>query len=302
MKKVDEVKNTLTRKDLDHALLKEYVNALKNEEFKATVAKLGIKEKVAMKYTSKLERTTKELEHCAKCKSLHECKNTINGCVYFPHQEQERLRFDYVVCKYKKEQMEIEKNRSTCFDVPLAIEEAKMGSIDLTDKKRVEVIKWAKKFYKDYQNDKHLKGLYLHGSFGSGKSYILAALLNELAKCGAKTVIAYYPEVLRKLKEFNDDYIVIMEQLKKCDCLLLDDMGAESVTNWNRDEILGTILQYRMDAKLPTFITSNLNIEQLEAHLSNTKSGTDVVKAKRIIERIKQLTEDLELISENRRR
>ncbi len=301
MKKANEVNIPLTRNDLEHTLLKEYVEALKNENFKKTIAKLKIPEKIAMKYTSKLEKTAEELDHCAHCKSLYECKNAITGCVYFPHQEEERLRFDYVVCKYKKEQMEIEANRATCIDIPLSVREAKMGEIDLTDKKRVDVIKWVKDFYKAYQKDKHLKGLYLHGSFGSGKSYILAALLNELAKSGAKTVMAYYPEVLRKLKEFNDDYALIMEQFKKCDCLLLDDIGAESVTNWNRDEILGTILQYRMDAKLPTFFTSNLTIEELEVHLSNTKNGTDLVKAKRIIERIKQLTEDIELISENRR-
>lgn len=71
---------------------------------------------------------------------------------------------------------------------------------------------------------------------------------------------------------------------------------------WSRDEILGTILQYRMDSKLPTFFTSNLNKEELESHLANTKNGVDIVKSKRIIERINQLTEDMELISENRRK
>jgi primosomal protein DnaI len=57
-----------------------------------------------------------------------------------------------------------------------------------------------------------------------------------------------------------------------------------------------------MDEKLPTFFTSNLNIDELEAHLANTRSSVDIVKAKRIIERIRQLTDDLELVSENRRK
>ena len=93
-----------------------------------------------------------------------------------------------------------------------------------------------------------------------------------------------------------------MNDLKNADILLLDDIGAESVSEWSRDEILGTILQYRMDAKKTTFFTSNLTIEELEQHLSITKNGVNIVKAKRIIERIKQLTEDIELISKNRRR
>lgn len=109
--------------------------------------------------------------------------------------------------------------------------------------------------------------------------------------------------MLRNLKEsFYDDFDVKMDLLKKTDILLVDDIGAETVTPWSRDEILGTILQYRMDSKLPTLFTSNLTIEELEVHLANTKNSIDIVKSKRIIERIKQLTEDLELISENRRK
>ena len=56
-----------------------------------------------------------------------------------------------------------------------------------------------------------------------------------------------------------------------------------------------------MDANLPTFFSSNLSIAELEEHLSNTKNGVDKVKARRIIERVKQLTDDLELVSKNRR-
>ena len=45
----------------------------------------------------------------------------------------------------------------------------------------------------------------------------------------------------------------------------------------------------------------NSPIKELEIHLSNSKSGVDEVKAKRIISRIEQLTEDIELISKNLR-
>ena len=92
-----------------------------------------------------------------------------------------------------------------------------------------------------------------------------------------------------------------LDFLKNVDILLIDDIGAENVTSWGRDEILGTILQYRMNNKLSTFFTSNLTLEELENHLSITKNNEDKIKARRIIERIKQLTEDKELVSKNRR-
>ena len=56
-----------------------------------------------------------------------------------------------------------------------------------------------------------------------------------------------------------------------------------------------------MEHELSTFLTSNLTIEELETHLSLVKNNMDKVKARRIIERIKQLTTDMELISVNRR-
>ena len=56
-----------------------------------------------------------------------------------------------------------------------------------------------------------------------------------------------------------------------------------------------------MDNHLPTFFTSNLTLEELEASLATTSSGVDKLKARRIIERIKQLTVQLELVSKNRR-
>jgi primosomal protein DnaI len=150
--------------------------------------------------------------------------------------------------------------------------------------------------------------MYLHGSFGSGKTYLIAALFNELAKKGIKSILIYYPEFLRKLKSSfqtssneQSNYDEQFEEIKKIPLLLLDDIGAENCSNWSRDEVLGTILQYRMENHLPTFFTSNLTLEELEDALSVTSSGVDKMKARRIVERIKQLTVEHKLISKNRR-
>ena len=56
-----------------------------------------------------------------------------------------------------------------------------------------------------------------------------------------------------------------------------------------------------MQEKLPTFFTSNLDLDLLEQHLALSKNGIEEVKAKRIIERIGVLTEKEDLISKNYR-
>ena len=285
-------------------LMKEYIKSLKDEDFKKLVVRLGVNEECAMKYTSKLERTARELKDCSKCSGLHECKHELPGTIYYPKLEKDNtLRFNYVAFKYKQKAEKEKELTSKTFEVLVSIQNAKMSEIDLGDKKRAKVLKWIKDFYKEYQTNKNAKGCYLHGSFGSGKSYILAALFNEIAKKGANAVIIYYPEMLRRLREsFYDDFDQKMYELQHADLLLIDDIGAESVSEWNRDEILGTILQYRMESSLPTFFTSNLTLEELETNLASTKGKIDYLKARRIMERIKQLTVDLELTSENRRK
>lgn len=291
-------------RDLNDTLKREYISSLKDKKFASLVNKLKLTDEVGMKYTTKLEHTIENLKNCENCKCLNECKNEVNGCVYYPEKKDDKLDFNYVACKYKNKYIEESKiNKSFTLGISNEIKNASMSEIDINDKKRVELIKWLKNFYDEYPNSK--KGLYLHGSFGSGKTYLVAALLNELAKKNYKTVIMYYPEMLSRLKSTFDStvesYNEVFDKIKTCDILLIDDIGAETVTNWSRDEILGTILQYRMEHELSTFLTSNLTIEELETHLSLVKNNMDKVKARRIIERIKQLTTDMELISVNRR-
>lgn len=196
-------------------------------------------------------------------------------------------------------------NNIKLYNEPSELKNARIKDIYVDDKSRVEVIKYINDYIKNYNKDR-LKALYLTGSFGSGKTYLISALFNELAKQNISSVIVYFPEFLRTLKSsFNDienSYNERFNYVKNAKLLLIDDIGAENLTIWGRDEILGTILQYRMQENLPTFFTSNLNMKELEEHLSITTSSSDKVKARRIIERIKYLTDEMTLIGINRRK
>ena len=277
---------------------KEFSDALQNEDYKALVKKLRLNKDEAKKNTIKLFDSLEELTHCKNCSNLFECKNKVKGYVYFPEKKESKLCFSYVPCKFKKQAMKQAEEKKTNQSI---LSNAKMKDIKIT-KNRTEIIKWIKDYYDKYDPYKTVKGLYLHGNFGTGKSFLLAALLNELKnKFGIRIEIVYFPELLRKLKEdlsFVGDKLYYLENV---DILLLDDIGAEKVTEWGRDEILGTILQTRMNNGMPTFFTSNLTIQELESHLGVTNTSEDSVKAKRIIERIKYLTEDIELLGNNYR-
>lgn len=294
-----EIKEFVTNNDIERDLQKNFAHSLKDPMFTKLVNSLKIEEKEIIKYTSRIEDTAGELKNCSNCEGLYMCKNKLCGFVEYPEVIDNRVEFVYKPCKYKKK----ENKNISYFEVPLVLKNASMKDIKATGKERIEVIKYMKELISSYSKDSKMQGIYLHGSFGSGKSYLMSALVNELSnKYKLHAVIMFYPQLLKTLKSsFNDEYNNMLEEITTTDLLLIDDIGAERNTEWGRDEILAPILQYRMDNNLLTIFTSNLTIEELENHLCITKESNDKVKARRIIERIKYLTKEIELTGKNMR-
>ena len=288
----------------DIALKHSFQNACSDNEFKEYVYNLQTTEELLMKYTSSLEEAYTECKNCNKCLGIDSCKNKVTGYAYTPLVKDKIIEFSYVICKKKQDldkKTAYQKNLDI-YEMPKDIKNATFKDMYKDDKARVPIVKYFKEFIAEYDQEDKPKGIYLNGSFGSGKTYLIAALFNEMAKKGIKSVLIYYPEFLRSLKaSFQTNYEEHFNYIKKIPLLLLDDIGAENCSNWSRDEVLGPILQYRMENRLPTFFTSNLTMEELEDSLAMTSTGVDKVKARRIIERIKQLTIPLELVSKNRR-
>lgn len=305
MKTMGDLLNKYERKDLENQLLSNFREALKDSTFEKLVSKLKISYEELSKYTSTLEDCALEYGNCLKCKNLLECKNKVEGHAYLPEVKSVKLRFGYKPCKFMLKYQNTYAHLKNVYTLkePQEIETAQFSKIDLKDSKRLPIITYLTEFITNYREGRIGKGLYLHGSFGSGKTYLISATINELAKDGIGSAILFWPEYLTDLKasfgtnEFKDK----IEKIKKVKLLLIDDIGAENTTAWSRDDVLCPILQYRMEEKLPTFFTSNFTLEELENHLAMSTSGYEVVKAKRIIERIKQLTTSLELVSKNLR-
>lgn len=296
-----ELKNK--KNNLEEELKGSYEEALKNPSFYELVKEIPLSKEKMMKYTSRLEECAEEYRNCKGCKSILECQNKMRGFAYLPCMNENTLSFEYQACRFKTEldkKNAYKKNMQT-FEIPDELLNASMKDIDTKDKNRYPAIKWLQSFIKN--DEIHKKGLYLYGNYGSGKSYLIAAMFAELAHKNVKSALIFWPEFLRDLKaSFETDFKEKYEAVKYVPLLLIDDIGAEVTTEWGRDEILCPLLQYRMDAKLPTFFTSNLDLKLLEEHFSCSKRGIDVVKARRIISRIEQLTDQIEMISANRRK
>lgn len=195
------------------------------------------------------------------------------------------------------------KNRLKLINLPASLRKASLAQVDLDDLGRLPVFEKLLAFVEQYPTI--LKGLYLYGDFGVGKSFMVAALAHDLSeKRGVSSTLLHYPSFVIDVKNAIGDGNVktLVDEIKLSEVLILDDIGAEQSTAWVRDEILQVILQYRMQENLSTFFTSNFNFEELELHFAKGKHGNDETwEARRVMERIRYLAEETRLEGVNRR-
>ncbi len=245
-------------------------------------------------------------KNCRECSSLEECKSIIPG--YEPKLVLKNHGIDvhYVPCRHKimaDKKREAEK-LIQCIHVPKEILSANFGEVTLETPHRIQAVKKAEEFVEHYDGEKFKRGLYIHGPFGTGKTYLLGAIANALALKKIPSIIVYVPEFIREMKQSIGDKTLEekLNTIKKTPVLMFDDIGAESMSSWVRDEVYGPIFQYRMLEKLPTFFTSNFNLKDLEHHLTYTQRGEEEkLKAGRIIERIQFLAEPVKYDGPNKR-
>ncbi len=152
-------------------------------------------------------------------------------------------------------------------------------------------------------NGETVKGLYIYGQTGIGKSYLMGCVYNYLKDKGKEPAIIYFPEFVRKMKASikTGDYNEIIDIMREQEILIIDDLGAENITEFVRDEILVPIINYRASENLITFFTSNLSIADLSGFLSTTRNTIDETKAMRILDRIRQLAKPVYLEARNER-
>lgn len=226
------------------------------------------------------------------------------NCKMDPYGMQTRLEFqdslELVYFPCPKIEPDVGKNLETLFFSNKTIYENKELFIS---NPRAKALKLFDQFVSNYEKNVFQKGLYIHGAFGTGKTFLLWRFAKELSKKQVKVTLVYYPDLVRTIKSYlnTSDFEQLINHLKYCEVLMLDDVGAEMNTAFIRDEILGPILQFRCDANLPVCMSSNYDLNLLKLHFSETKNEIDQVKSDRIIQRIKWLMTEVELDDKNYR-
>ncbi len=248
----------------------------------------------------------KEHYHCDNCPGLNSCPNLVRG--HFTRLAVQNGHVVSAMAACPKQQAHEEELRTRRLMKSYYIaEETLAASFEriVSDASNRMAVDAALDFCQRFGQGTKGKGLYFHGPFGVGKSYLMGAIARELSRIGVASLMVYVPDFVREVKESLGDntYSEKLTLLKEVPVLILDDIGAENLTPWIRDEVLGAILHHRVNHQLPTLYTSNYSLEELEEHLSISNGNRiENTKARRIMERIRHYVDVYLIEGDNRRK
>lgn len=123
--------------------------------------------------------------------------------------------------------------------------------------------------------------LLLTGGYGCGKTHLAAAIANHRLEAGEPALFMTVPDLLDHLRAAFSPaselpYDELFDQLRSAPLLILDDLGAQSSTPWAQEKLF-QLLNHRYNCRLPTVITTNQRLEDIEARIRSRLQDIDLV-------------------------
>jgi DNA replication protein DnaC len=122
--------------------------------------------------------------------------------------------------------------------------------------------------------------LILKGGYGCGKTHLVAAIANHRIASGEPALFVVVPDLLDHLRATyaptsEVSYDERFEEVRTAPLLILDDLGTQSATSWAQEKLY-QILNYRYNARLPTVLTTNRELEEIDLRLRSRLVDPDL--------------------------
>lgn len=111
------------------------------------------------------------------------------------------------------------------------------------------------------------------GTYGCGKTHLATAIANYRRRQAEPALFVVVPDLLDYLRStFSPDskvtYDESFESVRASPLLILDDLGTQTSSPWAQEKLF-QIINFRYNAQLPTVVTANCPLEEMDGRLSS---------------------------------
>jgi DNA replication protein DnaC len=122
--------------------------------------------------------------------------------------------------------------------------------------------------------------LVLFGGYGAGKTHLAAAIANHQVALGRTVLFVVVPDLLDHLRaayapSSETGLDERLEAIREAPLLILDDLGAHNSTPWAQEKLF-QIVNHRYNSQLPTVITTNQRLEELDPRIASRLVDLDL--------------------------
>jgi DNA replication protein DnaC len=122
--------------------------------------------------------------------------------------------------------------------------------------------------------------LVLLGGYGAGKTHLAAAIANHQVALGRTVLFVVVPDLLDHLRaayapSSDTGFDERLEAIREAPLLILDDLGAHNSTPWAQEKLF-QIVNHRYNSRLPTVITTNQRLEEVDPRIASRLVDLDL--------------------------
>ena len=139
---------------------------------------------------------------------------------------------------------------------------------------------------------KKLNGFMLYGPVGTGKTFWAVCVGHALLDQGITVMFTSFDRIRNRILSNYDGREKYLESLNNVDLLIIDDLGAESTTEYMQ-ELVFSVITARANAHKPMIVTTNLTKKQLSTPRN--------IHVHRVYSRMLGMCQPIEVKGEDRR-
>ncbi|MBS6510383.1 MAG: ATP-binding protein [Clostridiales bacterium] len=234
------------------------------------------------------------LLYCGQCHTRKQTEIMLFGEVRRPmclcSCEQERLERE----KQEQKKRELEEKIKRYRKIGFPRSDMYKWTFENDDKSNEELTEAMKRYVNHFPELlREGKGLLLHGSVGTGKTYAACEVANALINKGYPVLVTNFSRITNTVQGMFEGRQEYIDSLNDFALLVLDDLGAERESSYMQ-EMVYTIIDSRYRAGLPMIVTTNISIEQIKK--------TDNMERMRIYDRILERCFPIDVSGSSKRR